>query len=526
MGEALRKASKQSGGKEHKESQTLLWWGKASSEEKKNLAQDAGYKGALGLKLAVELSPEQVERLTEIRGKKVVADEAEGKPVTVEPVYTETPVSKAAKKSDKRAKKEGAVAVEEKPPERPSTAKESAIGKLIDAQAKAAAEAQERQQTFIGTQKARERAKGATEREQVAADFKARGVKDEEGILKRVGERQKAKEEAEGKFAEAMQASVFRDKAQRMQERAEKKEAGEKVSRAKGVQKRAHFYYAQREVKEGRVPRSFDEKEDWVSTWQQTKERGEVKEKEGKEAREKKEQQQAWEKVKEAQIKEGFSLTKHIEEYTEGTDYKAIKKEGKFKKALKEGRKKAAQIEEAKQAKKYVEKVTPEEGKWTYAEAQAKAKEMGKVKVPGREIKIGKFAFMRTDEQKRKTYILRDKKPGEYRVVAGTKKELETPTTLKAALAQEKRKFKKRKKLLEKPLREIKRAKKVLRTSSRHIARQILRKPSSLVPTRGKHPAIGNVSMEYRTARIASMPLVPKSVAGTYVVGEDTKRRR
>jgi hypothetical protein len=196
-------------------------------------------------------------------------------------------------------------------------------------------------------------------------------------------------------------------------------------------------------------------------------------------------------------------------------------------KAVAIGRKKAARIETAKQAQKYQQKVAPEEGKWTYAEAQAKAKEMAKEKVPGRPlIKIGKRVIMSADEQKRKTYILRGKKPGEYKVVAGTKEELETPTSLKAALAKEKRKFKKRKKLLEAPLREVKRAKKVLRTTAKHGAKQLLRRSSSMNITRGKHPAIGNVSMEYRRARIATPILVPKSIAGQYTTGEDTKRRR
>jgi hypothetical protein len=189
------------------------------------------------------------------------------------------------------------------------------------------------------------------------------------------------------------------------------------------------------------------------------------------------------------------------------------------------GRKKAARIETAEQAKKYQETVRPEEGKWTYAEAQAKAKEMEQEEEPGKQIKIGK-RVIQFGTEKRKAYILRGKKPGEYKVVAGTKRELEAPRTIKAALAAEKRKYKKRKKRLEAPLREVKRAKKVLRTSSRHIARQILRKPSSLVPTRGKHPAIGNVSMEYHRARIATPILVPKSIAGQYTTGEDTKRRR
>jgi len=400
-----------------------------------------------------------------------------------------------------RPKKKGAVDVA-------SIAKESPISKLIDAQAKAAAEAQERQKTFIGAQKARERAKGVIERdiarqkakstaaETVAAEWEARGETPPEqvDIMARAAERERTrKEEAEreAKFIGTVGEPQTPGQKRRYEEvRALKREAeAPEKTRAKLIEDAVKARRAEdlRTAREGKRASKAAKK---------TAAR----------------QESARKYVVKQYLKEGRQLPEGV------SDYVTEKEKFQTEKAEAIGRKKAARIETAKQAQKYQQKVAPEEGKWTYAEAQAKAKEMAKEKVPGRPlIKIGKRVIMSADEQKRKTYILRGKKPGEYKVVAGTKEELETPTSLKAALAKEKRKFKKRKKLLEKPLREIRRAKKVLRTSSRHIARQILRKPSSLVPTRGRHPAIGNVSMEYHAARIAQPILVPKSIAGTYL---------
>lgn len=164
--------------------------------------------------------------------------------------------------------------------------------------------------------------------------------------------------------------------------------------------------------------------------------------------------------------------------------------------------------ERKRESHRYEERTHPEAGKWSYAEAEATAKEMRKVKARGKATKIGKLEYRPTE--KRETYILKGKKPGEFRVVAGTKKELEAPRTLSAALrkakAEEKKKYKQRKKLVEKPLRELKRAKRVVRTTSRHIKASMLHKPSSFIPLRGHHPAIGAVSMEYKRPRIASLP--------------------
>ena len=426
--------------------------------------------------------------------------------------------------------KKGAVAVAEKPPEKsgfapgtfamPETLRKTQYRSSPEAISKVAAasgiglspeqikESQRKAQEVIKekAQKiAGEPSRKPTAAEQVAEEWKARGETPPEqaDIMARAAERERTREEEaerEAKFIGTVGEPQTPGQKRRYEEvRALKREAeAPEKARAKIVEDAAKTRRAE-ELRTAREGKRASKSAKKTAARQESARKYVVKQ----------------------YLKEGRQLPAGV------SDYVTEKEKFQTEKAVAIGRKKAARIETAKQAQKYQQKVAPEEGKWTYAEAQAKAKEMAKEKVPGRPlIKIGKRVIMSADEQKRKTYILRGKKPGEYKVVAGTKEELETPTSLKAALAKEKRKFKKRKKLLEAPLREVKRAKKVLRTTAKHGAKQLLRRSSSMNITRGKHPAIGNVSMEYRRARIATPILVPKSIAGQYTTGEDTKRRR
>lgn len=485
------------------------------------------------------------------------------KPIVAEPVYAKRPVSDVkpevaraltqddihpAPKKRGRPKKvaDGAVAVAEKPPERPSftSGRFAAPPELKRAAYKSSPEAISRAAGTRGIdltpeqiKESQRKVKGVIEEkvkkiapepsqkptaaEQVAAQWEARGETAQVDIMARAAERERKKKAEEAKEAEFWEREKKLGSEEVIGERVsgKAKRLEEEVKGEKYVKKA--YWNPIEEAKKAKE--KAKEKEYWEAMKASAaKDRAQRRKEEKERKTAKKEvarQESARKQVIRQYHKEGRQLPAGV------TDYVAEKEKLQSEKAEAIGKKKAARIETAEQAKKYQETVRPEEGKWTYAEAQAKAKEMEQEEAPGKQIKIGK-RVIQFGTEKRKAYILRGKKPGEYKVVAGTKKELETPTSIKAALAKEKRGFKKRKKLLEKPLREIKRAKKVLRTTSRHGARQLLRSSRSLDIRRGKHPAIGNVSMQYRTAKIATMPLVPRSVAGTYVVGEDTKRRR